>query len=153
MNCPFCQEPLKPDQFDTWNISGRRMVSYNCRNPRCTIAHYVSGSTNMTNFLSDKINVEVVFPDNEVIAYTFIFTMNNQWYRIFCHSGAPSKQTTKPTTVFFAYKDQLKTFSSGFEQKDVILAMERFIPMDWNKPIEDQIELVKNKLQTLLPFL
>jgi hypothetical protein len=145
MNCPFCNTPLKSDSFATWNIGERKMTAYHCHSSSCRLAE---GS-----FVPDKIEVDLVTPGNEIIAYTFVFTINDKWYRVYSHSGAPNKRVTKPKTLFLSYDDKIKTFSPGYNDKDVLVTMERYIPLDWDKPIEEQIETARDKLKTLLPFL
>lgn len=149
MNCPFCQTALKPEAFATWHIGGRKMYSYYCYNRNCG---FINGD--IRDLLPmDKIQVELVLPDLEVVSYTFVFELNGKWYRMFSHSGAPTKQITKPITRFMYYEVRPTNTSLGFNEKDVILTMERFIPLDWNKSIEEQVEAAREKLKTLLPFL
>jgi hypothetical protein len=143
MHCPFCKFLLIPDSFTTWNIGGRRMVAHYCLSQTCR----------MDVPLSDKIEVDLILPDRKVAAYTFIFTINDKWYRIYSHSGEPSMQITASKTLFFGYGDKPKAFTSGYSEKEVVITMDRFIPLDWEKPIEDQVEAVRDKLNILLPFI
>lgn len=142
MKCHMCDNELAPDSFSTWSIGGRKMVVHNCKDDKCSY------------FLStvDRMQIELVKPDDEVVGYTIVFQIKGKWYRVYSHCGAPAQSMIKPMTIFFYYPMAPVVMSPGYKESDILFRLERFMPLKWDEPTKPQLEVIIEKLKTLLLF-
>lgn len=110
------------------------MVGYGCRNKNCKPPTNVSTDS--------SVFMHVVEPECEITYYLLRFPHRDKWYQVasalyqdggettFSVSQAPSQMSYEP-----------------------LIKLPRFIPLNWNQPLNVQANGLKEKLKTLLLFL
>lgn len=135
MKCHVCGEELTCDNIELWNVASRRCMAYACRNLNCRPPPNVSTDS--------SVNLHLVVPDDEVNYYLLRFLHRDRWYQVAsiqiqCHPGE---------TVFSVAPDTARA------SYDPLITLPRFIPLDWNQPLDTQVDFLKEKLKTLLYFI
>lgn len=132
MKCHLCGEELTWDNIYVWRLNDRSLREYGCRNRKCRVP--TSVSTESSTFL------HIIMPDEEINYYLVRFPIRDKWYQV-----AASCDNSIAGTTFSVF-DSGATYNPLFE-------LPRFIPLDWQKPLDEQVEVLKDKLKTFLPFL
>ena len=132
MKCHLCGEELTWDNVYIWRLADRTLQEFGCRNKNCRVP--VSIST------ESSVHMHVIMPDEEVDYYLMRFPIREKWYQV-----AASQENGSGGTVF-------SVFDSGATYNKII-EIPRFIPLHWRVPLFAQVELLKEKLKTLLPFI
>lgn len=132
MNCHLCGEKLISDNIAVWRVAGRTLYEYACRNKECNSPPNVSTGA--------SVFMHVIMPDEYIEYYLVRFRMHDKWYQV-----AASELNGKGGTIYSCH-DAGATYRPLFE-------LPRFIPMQWQEPLDVQVEVHKNKLKTLIPFL
>ena len=135
MKCHMCGEELVCDSIDLWNVAPRRCVAYACRNRVCRPPPNVS--TDSSAYL------QVIEPDKEINYYCLRFPHRDKWYQV----ASIEIQCNPGETTFSVAPD---TSQASY---DPLFTLPRFIPLLWGQPLEPQVEVLKEKLKTLLYFI
>jgi hypothetical protein len=136
MKCHLCGEELVCGNVELWNVAPRVCVEYACRNKLCRPPSSINTDS--------SVHMNVVKPDYEINYYLVRFPMNDIWYQatsimIQCHPGETVFTTKKGVEDSGRWKE--------------LVTVPRFIPLDWDKPLDVQVAALKEKLKTLILFL
>lgn len=136
MKCHLCGEELTCDNINIWKLEDRRMVGYGCRNRMCRPPSSVSTDS--------SVFMHVVIPDGEITYYLLRFPHRDKWYQI----ASLLFQDGGETIFSVVDADVSKTYVYNR-----LVTLPRFIPLDWHKSLEEQANVLLDKLKTLLLFL
>jgi hypothetical protein len=138
MKCHLCNIELTAVPYSVWNVGGRKMVQFGCRNENCF------GLYKLT-----KIQLDVILPEQKIIDYLFSMPLKDKWYSISSFSSSENSKTQ--LFSYTAEKSDIYGLRTPIEEK--LISIDRFFPLVWEEPLAPQIETIFNKLKVFLVFL
>jgi hypothetical protein len=131
MKCHLCGKDLEPDHIKVWELGNRYCTGYGCRNKSCSTPSNVNTDS--------SVFMHVVLPEGEVNYYLLRFPHRDKWYQV--------------TSMLFQVGGETVFSASNPPAYEPLIKLPRFIPLDWYKPLDVQVDALREKMKTLLYFL
>lgn len=126
MKCYICHHDFVPDNYPSWKIGERKMVVHRCLNTNC--------AGQKEAFCA--VTLDVVLPDNIVEAYVLPIKIRDRW----CKFYSSYRNGTDGMTWLYCSNQNL-------------LDLNRFYPINFTVPLDQQLPTIIDKLKTLLLFI
>jgi hypothetical protein len=134
MKCHLCEEDLTWDNVLLWKLNDRSLREYGCRNKECQV--------------STSIFLQLIVPDEDINYYQIRFPHRDRWYQVTAFNDQNFE-----STIFSDFENG--NFGAGPQlwKPNPLIKLPRFMPLNWHQPLPEQVDVLREKLKTLLIFL
>lgn len=133
MKCHLCGTYLT-ESAPLWNVGGRRRVTLRCIDTKCGLIKILARS-----------DIEIILPDEEIVAYQFLVPLNERWYRVWARKNIEGPDDTAIFSVDAGYPG-----AEGHEK--LIINVPRFYPLNVKDNIKAKSTEILSKLRTFVVF-
>ena len=133
MKCHLCGSYLA-ETAPIWEVGGRKLVQFRCLDRKCASIKVVT-----------RCMIEVIMPDEEVMAYRLLVPYNEKWYRIWARRNQMPPDDTTIYSIDVGYPG-----ASGNENN--ILSVPRYYPLNVKDDLKAKSLEILKKFKTLVVF-
>jgi hypothetical protein len=130
MKCHLCGTYLS-ETAPIWQVGGRKRVAFQCIDQRCASIR-----------IQSRCIVEVIIPDNDIVAYQFLVPHQDKWYRIWARKNSDSPDDTAIFT-----RDM-----NGTKNEQLVINVPKFYPLNTKDDFRTKSDEFLHKLRTLIIF-